>query len=552
MKSRFQDIILLLFLTIIVASCKKSSLQLVNPNSPTPASLTTESGILDFALGVYQKWIADVPGEGSGNNIWEIVLANHSIMGDEEFIPWGNFGWRWVDQVYSITLPDSLGGKTIITPIGVPQKTSLQASNSRQAGELNAFMYEWEVCYFMIGQMNLLLHALENSDLHFSGDVATKQNTLKAWAYWWRGLCYSRIGSMYIAGIINNEPANGQTNGNFVDRATVLAEADHNFDSCLSILNTLQENADYDQVMNTIIPSFNQDPNGVITPDMWKRQIYSYKARNILVNKKVKDMTSTDWQNVLNLANQGVQRDDRIFWFGMNQDGVNDLTAGFWHPYTLHNLNNGFCFLSPRLIQDFVDTNQDLRYHRNFYFLPEENWEVNVRGRGLQFGTFWQPTNIEDGGSFSTNENLGKVSLACTYEETELMKAEANIYLGNIDQGLQFVDEVRDYQDAGLPHVANTGLSQSQAIAQLRSERRIALYLRGLAFYDARRWGITEPAAQGGGRIGWVIIPGSLLGGGSAKAIPCKMDYNYMDYFDVPQNELDFNEPAPGSVPVKQ
>ena len=28
------------------------------------------------------------------------------------------------------------------------------------------------------------------------------------------------------------------------------------------------------------------------------------------------------------------------------------------------------------------------------------------------------------------------------------------------------------------------------------------------------------------------------------------IEYNYLDYFDVPLNEIDFNSPASGSAPV--
>ncbi|MBD0349876.1 MAG: hypothetical protein ICV65_01850, partial [Flavisolibacter sp.] len=87
----------------------------------------------------------------------------------------------------------------------------------------------------------------------------------------------------------------------------------------------------------------------------------------------------------------------------------------------------------------------------------------------------------------------------------------------------------------------------------LRRERRVALFLKGTAFYDARRWGIIQPKAQGGGRAGGIVlIPGNLLGTNSAfEAVPCFLDYSYMEYWDVPQNELDFNAPAPGAAPVK-
>jgi len=80
------------------------------------------------------------------------------------------------------------------------------------------------------------------------------------------------------------------------------------------------------------------------------------------------------------------------------------------------------------------------------------------------------------------------------------------------------------------------------------------LFLWGTAFYDARRWGVTEPASGGGGRANAIVmVPGDLLVPAQANpaAVPCFMDYRYLDYWDVPQNEIDFNEPGSGSVPVK-
>jgi starch-binding outer membrane protein, SusD/RagB family len=159
---------------------------------------------------------------------------------------------------------------------------------------------------------------------------------------------------------------------------------------------------------------------------------------------------------------------------------------------------------------------------------------------------------VEDGGTFATNNNQGFVPFACTYEENALMKAEALIRLGQINPGLAIVDAVRAYQNAGLPAVANTGLTQAQAIEELRRERRVALFQRGVAFYDARRFGFTAPVANGGGRANAIVyLPASVLGTPTDEVRPCFIEYNYMDYWDVPQNELDFNAPAAGSPPVK-
>lgn len=538
-------IIFSLIVAASAAACKKSTLQLSNPNEPTPdLSLVTEAGLQNFSLGVIQKMVATVPDEGP-SNIFHIALSNHTVLGDEAYVPFGNYALRWVNQVFKITLP---GGQVITNPNGVDQKTQLQGFNSRDAGERNAFQYEWSSGYFIIAQCNQLLKSLENPNIQFTGDAATKRNALKAWALWWKGYAYSRIGSMYLAGIITNDP--GATNDKFVHRDEIMTEANKVLNDCLTTLNAITAaNADYNSVMQAIVASFNDNGN-VVTPDMWKRQVYTLQARNLLVNKKVKTMTATDWQNVLALADKGILKTDNIFKFGMDPSGSNDVSTAFFHPYAFIGENVGFSFVSERLIQDFKPG--DNRFTGKFeqFSVPK----VNVRGRGLQFGTRWNPVYIENGGLYATANNRGFVPWACSYEENELMKAEAKIRLNNIDAGLVHVDAVRSHQNSGLAAVSGTGLTQAQALEELRRERRIGLFLKGTAFYDARRWGVTEPAAQGGGRANAiVIIPGDLLVPAQTNPAPtpCFMEYKYLDYWDVPLNELDFNTPGPLSAPVQ-
>ncbi|MFL5740365.1 MAG: RagB/SusD family nutrient uptake outer membrane protein [Flavisolibacter sp.] len=537
-------ILIFLAATVLLGACKKSSLQLSNPNQPTPTSLKTEAGIESFASGIFSKWLANVPGEGT-TNIMEIALIIHSNMGDEDFSPWANWGLRYPANVTSITLPPPYNTKWI-NPTGVDQKTILASNNSRQAGESNSLQYEWNVCNFMNVQANSLLQAVDDPALQLSGDAATKKALLKAWAYWWKGFAYSRIGSIYIAGVINNEAGNGNTNGNYVDHNAIIAEANANFDKAATALNSIAENADYDQTFKAIVPSFNLNTR-IITPAMWVRQINTYKARNYLVNRKVASMAGSDWNQVTSLTANGMVKGDYSFMWGM--EPVNDVSFNFFHPYAFHSFGSGFAWASERLIQDYQPGDQ--RLAKNFELLASP--VVNVRNRGIQFGTRWNVVDIENGGSYATDNNTGAVSIGATWEENQLMIAEAKIRSGSdVQGGLTIIDNIRDAQGAGLAHIAGTGLTQAQAIDQLRSERRVALYLRGVAFYDARRWGITAPASAGGGRANAnVLVPGSLINSTSAKLLPCFIDYNYMDYWDVPQNELDFNVTAPGSAPVK-
>lgn len=551
----------LLIVLILLTACKKSLLQLPNPNSPTPASLKTESGVEAFALGIFEKWIVNIPGDGP-TNIWQVAMSIQSTMGDEDFVPFSNFGMRYPGNVNTITLPPPYGN-VVHNPSGFNQIGILQSVNTRVAGDQNSIQWEWDVCYFMNAQANLLLQALNDPALLLSGDAATKSGLLKAWAYWWKGYAYSRIGSVYLAGPINNSPANGLTSGTFVDHNALITEANANFDKAAAILGGLTANADYVSTFEAIVPSFNLNTQ-VITPQMWVRQIHTYEARNFLANHKVAAMTAADWTTVTNLTATGMVQGDYSFMFGQAPGGINDLTTnnggvslGFpWHFYSMHSLSAAFAWVSERLIQDYQPG--DNRFTKNFGLQPGGP-VVNVRSRGIQFGTRYYVIDIENGGTYGTENHVGAVSIGATWEENALMTAEAKIRTGSdIDGGLSLVDQVRASQGASLTNTSGTGLTQAQAIEQLRSERRVGLYLHGVAFYDARRWGITASIANGGGRTNAsIVVPGSLLVPPGttpippAKVLPCTIDYDFVDYWDVPQNELDFNAAGPGSAPIK-
>ena len=135
--------------------------------------------------------------------------------------------------------------------------------------------------------------------------------------------------------------------------------------------------------------------------------------------------------------------------------------------------------------------------------------------------------------------------IAGSYEENELIKVEALINTGNIASGLASIDNVRTYQGAGLAALATQPLTQAAAIAQLRSERRVALVFRGLAFYDARRYGTIFDISKGGG-----ITNAMILSSTGVLNTHSTINYNFLDYWDVPADEAVLNPPGAGSAPI--
>ena len=51
-----------------------------------------------------------------------------------------------------------------------------------------------------------------------------------------------------------------------------------------------------------------------------------------------------------------------------------------------------------------------------------------------------------------------------------------------------------------------------------------------------------------------IVVPANIYdpeSDGAPDAYPCFLDYNYMDYWDVPADEFDLNKPLEGSAMIK-
>ncbi|MBP6794218.1 MAG: hypothetical protein KA143_04145, partial [Saprospiraceae bacterium] len=88
-------------------------------------------------------------------------------------------------------------------------------------------------------------------------------------------------------------------------------------------------------------------------------------------------------------------------------------------------------------------------------------------------------------------------------------------------------------------------LTASEALKELTMERLASTAFRGLSFFDLRRWGWTYAIANGGGRYGATLLFGGKI------YTNATLDYNYMDFWDVPEDELSKNPAAAGSAVTK-
>ncbi len=539
-----KSILLLLLVVGLVVSCKEE-LDVKNPNLPTPESTATPNGIIAFASGgVYIngfRGLADKYNDGVPGFFWSGAMGMHELLGDNVGEEAANWYGNQIACPNQVTLDDGTVVKNPQSP--ATQYGLLREVNQNANQGSNPIFHEWANMYGLNNACNNMLDIV--SKVTFPTDDATKKATIKAWAYWWKGFAYSHIGSIYYAGVINSEA--NKASGVYVTKEAIIAEANKNFDAAGAALKGLSAGGAYDEVMGKIIPSFCQVGKGNIpTPAMWLRNINTMKARNLLVNKTVASMTAADWGTVAALTADGIKAADNVFTGRSNDNGdiwnassgtVAVKTAGTATP------GSGTYKVSERLVQDFKAA--DKRLANNF--VKGTTW-IGNSDRGIIFNTRWI---LKDGGTgvagaiTYANKTAGatELYLAGSYEENALMLAEAKIYTNDIEGGLGLIDEVRASQGAGLPAVKGTNLTLAAAKEELRIERRCALAFRSLSFYDARRWGLSEPTAS---RTKCVVVDKAGKVNTNATIV-----YGFLDYWDVPDNELAYNPAAAGSVPTK-
>ena len=513
---------IIVVLSLWLISCSKDSLNLENPNEKSLEVLKTEEGMEKFTIGTYDplRYRYRV-----SNYTWA-ALTLHNLMGDATSAFAGNLGFRAGNTPYTITRPS---GVVVPSTLGASQVAIFEIDNTRDKGEDNAMHNEWSTLYALIGHCNVALELLNNNQVAFQGSNAnTKLKTYKVWYLWWKGFAYSRLGSLYSKAVITNQY--NQLSNNYQSHENVIAEATRLFTEAQNILSTISEDdATYIELFKLFVPShFQVGKGGVLSPQTFIRQINTYKARNILVNKYTTDLTSADLTEIEQLCNNGIQANDIIFTMRAHPDASLCFVAtDYWSPSMM---TTTWEYPSERWVQDFKPG--DNRFTRNLARRSEPYF--NPRGRGLSLGTRYE---FIDGADYaSSTPGQAEMPFACTYEENQLMLAEVKIRQGNIDAGLAHIDAVRNYQNAQLVAVAGTGLSQTQALEELRRERRIGLFLKGTPFYDARRWGTLKPLAQGGGRPTAIVL---VEADGTVE--PCTIDYQYKEWFDVPASETDFN-----------
>ena len=532
---------------LIVVSCKKE-LNILDNNNPSPSAAASEAGVISLAQGsIYKNGFYDLKySDGVYGRFWAGATGFHEMMGDIIGVEAANAYINQIGCPNKVTLDNS---SVVLNPSAINTQYALLRSvnvNSQSGG--NPTYYEWAYMYNMIVASNTVLNLAGKSA--YTTEGVTKKATIQAWAYFWKGYAYARIGSIYYAGIKQNATFEDQsTNGNYVSKESIIAESNTMFDNAATQLTAVTSTTAYNEVLGKLIPSFLQTgKGGIFSKAEFLRNINTMKARNILVNTPIAAMSAAQWSSILTLTTNGIKSTDFIF------TGRTDANGDFLGTTIADKISStatatGTYKLSERWIQDFKAGDQ--RFANNVRSLSPGIGNFN-QDRGNSFNTRYTLRKYGNGIAgvvVYANPDAGanEITLCGTFEENELMKAEATMYVGgfsagNITSAMAMVDNVRNYQGAGLaPTVAADAVAARE---ELRKERRIALAFKGLSFYDARRMDIIDPSKS---RTGCVLVSGTT----GVLNTNATINYGFLDYWDVPDNEIAYNPAAAGSAPTK-
>lgn len=497
---------------LLVGMACDNALDVNNPNEPTPNIVLSEEGLKRQATGMYDA--------GDGWLEW-IVWQYHEHMGDNSVSPWINYNFlRYNGNIELIVYNDGSEWSPVNQSTdGRRQEEWLDFINDRN-NSAGGYEQEWAWAYQVQNEANIMLDALEKGVSFLGGDAAATQKAgaYKAWAHFWKGYAYSRVGLLHSQGLIVNETISS-TNNDYVSRQEIIAESQRQFDLALETISS------FDAIATDVVPAI--FPTNLTSSSM-EQNINTLKARNILLSKFRNELTNADFTEIRTLAQNGLTSNAGAFLIDTdNATFLNTVT----YPWRMANF---WSAPSARLVQ-VMSKNGDARSARfvNNGFATFQNrvTQPNVNTPWFALAPY---------ASVNTGESPMYFVSA---EENELMLAEAELGLGNPAAAAVHINNVRNMplQQAGLPDLV-TATEQD-----LRDERRAALFMRGLAFYDARRFNELKPRAEGGGVSGvWVY----RLDANTQQLVledNSTIYYDFVEFWDVPEAETDFN-----SIPGEQ
>ena len=432
-------------------------------------------------------------------------------------------------------------GNTAITKIGIGQLTSAEGG---------ALVNRWRTCYGIISRVNNLLKSIEEVELR-----PEVKSVFIGEAHFLRGLAYSILVESYggvpiIASDLSTEEAKN------ISRST--KEETWN-----------QAIADYDVAINSL--SVNSPETGRANKGAalgMKMRAYLYQNNFGKVLEIIEEIEALglyalfpSYAGLFELNNENNEEVifDVQYMRGENSQGsMHDQFSG---------IGTGSFTRGSRYVptQDLIDAYERIDGSQVSYSEynvdlndPYEGWDPRMEVTCVVPGSYFLehrfPNYLYPGGAYNhpgcrlkhfsarkyqIENDLPPVGqsdlnyIVIRYADVILSKAEAIIEMnGNIDEAITLINRIRRERDDVKLTPILFGLSQEEARAKLRHERRIEFALEGLYWADIKRWDIGKD-----------IYP-MVVRDHNGDIIENRFPDGYLEHYNllpIPDNEISLN-----------
>jgi tetratricopeptide (TPR) repeat protein len=158
-----------------------------------------------------------------------------------------------------------------------------------------------------------------------------------------------------------------------------------------------------------------------------------------------------------------------------------------------------------------------------FYNRPFSTFRLGFGFQSLfkKYQNYMQDNELS-GASGASNFTSSNNERALRYADVLLMLGEALTMQGKVSEAYPYVQQIRSRANlAALP----TGYNQTQMMAEIMHQRMIEFARENQRFYDLKRWGTLQQEISNSDKVGkQFFVPGKH------------------DYFPIPQNEINTNQ----------
>jgi hypothetical protein len=432
------------FIAILLSSCAKD-LDVEYKNKPDRTKVFTDpENVYSIAKSSFYNWYMAVNSSLSPRmSMW--------VMADQGTCSWANSG------MFDLS--------------SEPRKAF---NNSTSYTYAYVFETYYEDMYATLNQTKNILDQLNNGMKVIINDY-DKTEMVRAFTYFVHGITLGYISMVYDKVYLVDESADSVTIP-LVSYKQGTASAIHSLERCVEICNN----------------------NSFTIPDDWingssyssselARLANSFAARFLVYMPRNKaENDQIDWQRVLDFADNGIQRPLEVYM-------DNSSWINYFHRYTVR---PGWARIDCRII-NLMDPRYPWRFPDDGHNPPSAQSDDKRLASDFKFNSvnnmkpergYYHFSNYEYVRyPYAITTNVGFV-VDYSLAELDLIKAEANAELGNLETAIEIINNGSRTQRGGLAPL-NIHSNKERVMKALFYERDIELIQTGfgIAFFDMRR-----------------------------------------------------------------